>query len=51
MKWLVFDTSWGWAAVLSDNRLIKQTILPSAVGLNEFKAINNRNGGSPVALP
>ncbi|WP_061214395.1 methylated-DNA--[protein]-cysteine S-methyltransferase [Syntrophomonas wolfei] len=37
MKWLVFDTSWGWAAVLSDNRLIKRTILPFAVGLNEFK--------------
>ncbi len=44
MKWLVFDTSWGWAAVLSDNRLIKQTILPSAVGLNEFKASLESNG-------
>ncbi|MDD2511029.1 MAG: MGMT family protein [Syntrophomonas sp.] len=44
MKWLVFDTSWGWAAVLSDNKLIKQAILPSDVGLNEFRSSLESSG-------
>ena len=37
MKWLVFNTDWGWAAVLMERELIKQTILPSALAFAEFK--------------
>lgn len=47
MEWLVFNTSWGWAAVLDDNQVLKQAVLPYTNDLIEIMASLE---GSGIAL-
>ncbi|MEN6348546.1 MAG: MGMT family protein [Syntrophomonas sp.] len=49
MEWYVFETAWGWAAILGNERLISKTILPTPSLEDNFQGIR-KNGGIRVNL-